>query len=121
VRALWSAVVPLLVVLVQAGAYWLLARTYVGRAPMPTAAAAAFRACRVADVVVLAAGLAGVVVWWPGGVAGVLVAGVWAFGVVEYVNYFAVRLSWPARTWLAGVRSRRVPRLVLDLREASAR
>ena len=32
--ALWSALAPLLVVLVQAGVYWLLARGWVEQAPM---------------------------------------------------------------------------------------
>ena len=49
----------------------------------------------------------------------VLVLAVWAFGVVEYLNYFAVRLAYPASEWLAKVRQQRLPRLVKDLRLAA--
>lgn len=59
--ALWSALVPLSVVLVQGGAYWLSARAWVARAPMPTSLATLYRAFRIADVVLLAAGLVGIV------------------------------------------------------------
>lgn len=49
--------------------------------------------------------------------AAVLVLGVWAFGVVEYVNYFVVRLAYPlAET--RKIAERRVPRLITDLRAA---
>ena len=41
--ALWCALMPLLVVLVAAGLYWLLARTWVGRAAMPGRVAAIYR------------------------------------------------------------------------------
>jgi hypothetical protein len=63
--ALWSALVPLIVVLVQAGAYWLLARSWVERAPMPPAVARLYRAFRTADPVMLAAGLVGILLWLP--------------------------------------------------------
>lgn len=118
--ALWSALTPLLVVLVQAGAYWLIARGYVGRAPMPALVAATYRVVRAADVVLLLAGLAGVLAWWPDRApVGAGVLAVWAFGVVEYVNYFVVRLAYPARHWFARVTAWRTPRLVSDLRGAS--
>ncbi|MDV3220304.1 hypothetical protein [Intrasporangium sp.] len=117
--AVWSALVPLLVVLVQAGAYWLLARDWVGRAPMPAATARLYRTFRVGDVVLLAAGLVGVLTWWPerSGI-GVLAVGIWFFGVVEYANYFVVRLSYPLRRWFASVTTWRTPRLVQDLAAA---
>ncbi len=94
--ALWSALIPLLVVLVQAGVYWLLARRWVTQAPMPAALAAAYRLFRVVDPVVLAVGLVGVMAWWPDRLAPALaIGGVWIFGVLEYLNYFVVRLSYP--------------------------
>jgi len=117
--ALWSALVPLLLVLVQAGAYWLLARTWVGRAPMPPGVASTYRALRVLTAGVLAAGLVGVVAWWPRDAgASVLAAGIWTFAAAEYVNYYVVRLAYPVRQLPAGVGRRRAPRLALDLRAA---
>ena len=117
--ALWSALIPLLVILVQAGVYWLAARNWVDRGPMPAAWAGAYRLFRVADAVMLAAGLLGVVVWWPDSVgAALLVLAVWAFGVLEYVNYFVVRLAYPIGRWFTTVGEWRTPRLVQDLRGA---
>jgi hypothetical protein len=119
--ALWSALVPLIVVLVQAGAYWLLARSWVERAPMPPAVARLYRAFRTADPVMLAAGLVGILLWLPDRSSIVLlVVAVWAFGVVEYVNYFLVRLSYPISQWFTTVGQWRTPRLVADL-DTSAR
>ncbi|RXR28012.1 hypothetical protein EQW78_04200 [Oerskovia turbata] len=117
--ALWSALVPLLLVLVQAGTYWLLARTWVGRAPMPAAVAVTYRALRALTAGALAAGLIGVVVWWPRDVTVMLlVAGVWGFAAAEYVNYYVVRLAYPVRQLPAAVRQPSTPRLVQDLRSA---
>jgi asparagine N-glycosylation enzyme membrane subunit Stt3 len=114
--ALWSALIPLLVVLVQAGVYWLLARNWVERSPMPKPVAAVYRCFRILDVAVLLAGLVGVVVWIPDRLApALLVVGVWLFGVVEYVNYFAVRLAYPWSQWFTRVWEWRTPRLVQDL------
>ena len=117
--ALWSALAPLLIILVQAGAYWLLARNWVELAPMPTSLAALYRAFRVLDAGLLVAGLVGVLVWLPDpvGVALAIVA-VWIFGVVEYVNYFVVRLSYPIRRLPFVVGQWRTPRLVQDLNAA---
>ncbi|MFC4374746.1 hypothetical protein ACFO5K_11615 [Nocardia halotolerans] len=116
--ALWSALAPLLVILVQAGVYWLSARGWAGRTPMPRRVAATYRALRVLDPVLLAAGLIGVIVWLPAGAGALLVVGVWLFGVVEYLNYFVVRLSYPFHRWAALVTQWRTPRLVADLRES---
>ena len=114
--ALWSALVPLVVVLVQGGAYWLLARGWVLRSSMPAPVAQVYRAFRVVDPVLLAAGLVGILLWVPERPAAALaVLGIWAFGVVEYVNYFVVRLAYPARGWVSDVRRGRRPRLVHDL------
>ena len=118
--AVWSALLPLLVVLLQAGTYWLLAFSWVERASMPASLAAVYRAFRVLDVVVLAGGLVGVLIWWPANMAvAVLVVAVWAFGVVEYLNYFVVRLAYPATRWLTSVRRAQTPRLVLDMRDSA--
>ena len=43
---------------------------------------------------------------------------VWVFGVVEYVNYFVVRLSYPVRRLPLVVGQWRTPRLVQDLNSA---
>lgn len=117
--ALWSALIPLLVILIQAGVYWLWARVWVKRAPMPAAIANVYRLFRIADAVLLGAGLIGVLVWWPDsrGVA-LLVVAVWVFGVVEYTNYFLVRLSYPLSRWFTTVGQWRTPRLVQDLKAA---
>lgn len=113
---LWSALVPLVVVLVQGGAYWLLARGWVLRSSMPAPVAQVYRAFRLVDPVLLAAGFGGVLVWLPERpVAALAVLSIWAFGVVEYVNYFVVRLAYPTRGWVSDVRRGRRPRLVRDL------
>jgi hypothetical protein len=117
VAALWSALTPLVVILVQAGVYWLAARRWVERGTMPAAVAAVYRMFAVGDVALLVAGLIGVIVWWPESVWTALgVLGVWAFGVIEYVNYFVVRLAYPARRWFAMVGQWRTPQLIRDVR-----
>lgn len=111
--ALWSALVPLLVVLAQAGVYWLV-RSRTSR--LPPALVATYRGFRVVNLGLLTLGLAGVVLWWPAEpLAAVLVLAVWLFGVVEYANYFVVRLAYPPRRWLAEIGRRRMPRLMKDL------
>jgi hypothetical protein len=117
--ALCSALAPLLIILVQAGAYWLLARNWVELQPMPASLASTYRAFRIIDVALLAAGLVGVLVWWPPhpGVA-LLVTAVWLFGALEYVNYFLVRLAYPVGKWFTTVGQWRVPQLIKDLRMA---
>lgn len=117
--ALWAALIPLLAVLVQGGTYWLLARSWVERTTMPLPLARLFRVFRALDLVLLTAGLVGVIVWLPGEVGpAFLVLFVWLFGVIEYVNYFVVRLAYPAQHWLQRVGQRRTPRLMQDVRAA---
>lgn len=115
--ALWSALVPLLLVLLQGGVYWLARSRAVGR-PLPTGLGPVYRAFRHLDVGVLILGLIGVILWWPSdpGVAGLVLA-VWVFGVVEFVNYFVVRLAYPPARWFAEVGRWRTPQLVKDLGE----
>jgi hypothetical protein len=118
--ALWSALIPLLIILVQAGAYWLAARRWVELRPMPPAWAGAYRVLRVADAAVLTAGLVGVITWWPDSLGpALLVLAVWTFGVLEYVNYFVVRLAYPMGQWFRTVGQWRTPRLVQDLTGAA--
>ena len=119
VVALWAALLPLLVILVQAGVYWLLSRGWAGRGRMPARVAAVYRAFRVLDPVLLLAGLAVAVAFAPPtpGLR-VLLAAAWLFGVIEYVNYFVVRLSYPVGRWFSEVGKRRAPRIVRDLRVA---
>jgi hypothetical protein len=115
--ALCAALIPLLAILVQAGCYWLAARSWVGAAPMPRGLSRIYRAFRITDLVLLSAGLAGVVAWWPAhpGVASLVLA-VWLFGVIEWINYFHIRLAYPARRWFSLVGERRTPRLLRDIR-----
>jgi hypothetical protein len=118
--ALWFAAGPLFLVLIQGGGYWLAARRWVGRGAMPTRLARLYRVLRIADPILLAGGLVGVWIWWPAsGVHALTAVLVWLFGVVEYLNYFVVRLSYPIRSWPTGVRQRRIPRLVQDIQSSS--
>lgn len=121
-RALWWAMMPLLVVVLQGGVYWLAARSWLpgtdGRG-MPRGFARVYRAFRVLDVVLLAVCLAGVLLTGPSAGALVLCLLVWAFGAAEYVNYFVVRLSYPVNQWFAQVGRRRTPALIRDLAQAS--
>ncbi|MFJ7623675.1 hypothetical protein ACIQYZ_33325 [Rhodococcus erythropolis] len=117
--ALWLALAPLLVILVQVGVYWLLARGWVELEPMPARLAALYRVFRVLDVLLLAIALLGVVIWLPDHSGAALgVVAVWAFGVVEYVNYFVARLAYPLRRWPFEVGKWRRPQLVRDLNSA---
>lgn len=118
--AVWAALVPLIVVLAQAGLYWLLARSWIGRGAMPPALRRLYRCFRVVDAVLLAAGLAMVVVLRPSVGAFVFALLIWTFGLAEYVNYFFVRLSYPAGRWFSEVGRRRTPRLAKDLRARAA-
>ncbi|AKT51038.1 hypothetical protein ADJ73_06410 [Arsenicicoccus sp. oral taxon 190] len=120
--ALWGGLAPLLVILVQAGAYWLLARSWTPHATMPPALATTYRVFRGADLVLLAAGLVLVVRHWPASPGGAALAlGAWAFGVVEYLNYFVVRLSYPVTRWPGTVTQWRTPRLMQDVRGSRPR
>ncbi|MGN8025636.1 hypothetical protein [Microbacterium sp. 22242] len=115
--ALWAALLPLIAVLLQAGIYWLAARSWVGRGGMPRAVRRVYLALRVVDVGLLGCGLGVVAIARPSSAAMlVLVVAVWLFGVVEYLNYFVVRLSYPAGRWLHEVTRWRTPRLAKDLR-----
>lgn len=121
-RAFWCALVPLLVLLVQAGAYWLLARRWLGRRAMPVGLANTFRLLGVLDPLLLILSAVGILWWWPtGAVARVLVTVIWTFGLVEYLNYFVVRLAYPPSRWLSEVTRWRTPRLSIDLRRAPHR
>lgn len=118
--ALWAALIPLLVILVQAGAYWLGARSWVELRPMPAGWARTYRLFRGADAAVLVAGLIALLAWWPESLGTtLLVLAVWTFGVIEYVNYFVVRLAYPIGQWVTTVGQWRVPRLMQDLRGAA--
>ncbi|GAA2235177.1 hypothetical protein GCM10010413_38620 [Promicromonospora sukumoe] len=126
--ALWWAMTPLLVVLLQGSAYWLAARAWLpgsgrlgsprrgtGRRGMPRPVALTYRAFRLLNPVLLAVCLAGLLLSGADGGALVVCLLVWAFGVLEYVNYFVVRLSYPVARWFALVGRRRTPALVRDV------
>ncbi|MEO7588353.1 MAG: hypothetical protein ABIS84_10035 [Arachnia sp.] len=120
--AMWWALMPLLAILVQGGCYWLLARRWVGDSPMPRAIATLYSLLRVLNVALLAAGLAGVLLWWPAHTpTALLVTALWFLGVIEYVNYFQKRLSYPISRWFTTVGQWRTPQLVQDLRSARPR
>jgi hypothetical protein len=117
--AFWSALVPLLLILVQAGVYWLAARRWVKQGIMPPGLAATYRGFRVLDAVLLLAGLVGIIVWFPAHpFAAIGIPFVWLLGVIEYVNYFVVRLAYPPSVWFKRVGERRTPRLMQDVRAA---
>ena len=63
----------------------------------------------------------GLAMWWPS-LPHVRVLGVSAvsFGVIEYVNYFIRRVSYPVATWWWDVRRLRQPRLIRDVRRGLA-
>ena len=90
------AAVPPVLFLSQTAAYWLLARTWVEVRSMPRVLARLYRTLQVLDVLVLLA--AGVYIavdpsttrW-----AGTMAALVWLFAVVEFTNYYVMRLSYP--------------------------
>lgn len=116
---LMVAFVPLLLILTQAAAYWLAARTWVKVRPMPRRLADLYRAFRVLDVIlILTAGLY-IALNLPSAVwVSVLTILVWLFAVVEFVNYYIVRLAYPVGAWFARVAEWRTPRLMRDLRTA---
>ena len=117
--AFWSALAPLLVILVQAGVYWLLARLWVKQGTMPPGLAATYRGFRVLDAVLLLAGLVGIIVWFPAHpFAAIGIPFVWLFGVIEYVNYFVIRLVYSPSVWFKRIGERRTPRLMQDIRAA---
>ncbi|WP_209324023.1 hypothetical protein [Brevibacterium renqingii] len=116
--ALWFALSPLIFVLVQAGTYWLLARHHLPET-IPRGADRLSRGLRVLDPIVLFGCGIGIVAAWPGSsLSSVLIVFVWLFAVVEYINYFHVRLSYPWSTWTRQVGRRSTPRLARDLRLA---
>lgn len=117
---LWIALLPLLLVLWQSGAYWLLARSWVAGGSMPDAVAAVYRVFRVLDALVLAGSLVAIILWLPSRIPVlVLVIAVWLFALVEYANYFVVRLSYPLTQWASRVGEWRTPQLIRDLRRSS--
>ena len=117
--AFWSALVPLLVILVQAGVYWLLARRWVRQGTMPRGLAAIYRGLRVLDAALLLSGLIGIIVWFPAHpFAAIGIPLVWLLGVIEYVNYFVVRLAYPPSVWFQRIGEWRTPRLLQDVRAA---
>ncbi|BBG01266.1 MULTISPECIES: hypothetical protein [Pseudonocardia] len=114
--ALWAALAGLLAILLHAGVYWLLARQRIPGGRMGPREAAGHRAARAGSALLLAAGLGGLLAWWPPSPgAALLCLGVWLFGVAEYVNYHLVRLAYAPHRWLHGIRRRSVPRLCRDL------
>lgn len=116
---LWVALAPLVLILVQAAFFWLLRAGWMHTRP-PHWFGAVYGALRVMDpVLIVGCAVASVLLW---DVAGpgvrVLCVAALLFGVIEYLNYFVVRLSYPIATWASRVGARRTPRLVIDLRRA---
>ena len=117
--AVWWALMPLLAVLVQAGAYWLAARSWVGVSSMPRLAALAVLMLRPLNVIALIAAAVGIAVTWPSSNAGAILAvAIWLFAVAEFANYFVIRLAYRPRDVLRGIATRRTPRLMLDARQS---
>lgn len=119
--ALWAALVPLVVILVQAGSYWLAARSWIRRGQMPRGLRILYRYLRGGDAVLLAASLVVIIAARPSSAEVLVLAlAVWLFGVIEYVNYFFVRLAYPARRWRQEVSRWRTSRLAKDLDSAGS-
>ena len=115
VVAIWWAMAPLLVVLVQAAVYWLIARSWVEAAVMPRRLAQVYRAFSVINVILLLIAAAMIATHWPSVTAdAVVVVLVWLLGVVEHTNYFVVRLAY-RRRWWTRVRTWRRPQLRQDV------
>lgn len=112
------SLVPLAAVLVQGTAYWWLAGGWAVGGRMGPGVAAAYRAFRVVDPVLWAGCLIAVVLLAPQAGAAVLCGIGLVFGLVEYVNYYVARLSYPWTEWLGSVARWSTPRLVRDLRAA---
>lgn len=113
----WIALAPLLLILVQGGVFWLVAVRWVGGGVMPRPLAQLYRFFRIVDPLLLVVAAVGVVWWRPESIGWVLMAaGIWLFAVIEYLNYFVVRLSYPVRSWWSTVTQWRTPRLVRDVR-----
>ncbi len=86
---------------------------------MPLSVARLYRAFQVLDVLgLLAAGVYIAVDLSSTGWAGTMAVLVWLFAVVEFTNYYLVRLSYPWATWFTTVGQWRTPPLVKDLRAA---
>lgn len=116
---LWFALAPLLIILAQAGTYWLGARTWVKSHPMPRPWAVAYRTFRLINPLFLIAGFIGMIYTWPPTIgAGLICLGFWLFAVIEYVNYFIVRLSYPFSRWFRDVTQWRTPQLIRDINGA---
>lgn len=115
----WAGVAPLVVVLAQAGGYWLLARRWVPGGRMPKSVAMLYRVFRLANPLLLAATAIALLTNAVAAVAFVVAVGAWTFAAVEHVNYYVVRLAYPPARWWTTVRRWRTPRLVRDLQHAT--
>ena len=101
---LWLCLLPLEFVLVQGATYWFAARSWVKRSPMPVPLRRLFTVLTWLDPVVLLAGAVVLAVGRPTAPAAALGALCLAFGVVEYVNDFGIRVSYPWPSWVRRVR-----------------
>jgi hypothetical protein len=115
------ATVGLVLVLIEGGCFWLLARSWVPRGRTPRAVARIYLTLRWATPLMLVLSAVGLAMWWPS-LPQIRVLGVSAvtFGVIEYVNYFILRVSYPVATWWQDVRRLRQPRLIRDVRRGLA-
>jgi hypothetical protein len=115
------ATVGLILVLIEGGCFWLLARSWVPRGRMPRAMARIYLTLRWATPLILVLSAVGLAMRWPS-LPQVRILGVMAvsLGVIEYVNYFILRVSYPVATWWRDVRRLRQPRLIRDVRRGLA-
>ncbi|MGC4192125.1 MAG: hypothetical protein QM589_13310 [Thermomicrobiales bacterium] len=113
---LWSVLAPLLAILVQAGIFWLLARSWVGVGHMSAPLAHLYVGFGVFDVLLLLTGLVLLVTATMAPWTRTALAAIWMFACVEFVNYFVVRLAYPAGSWFAEVSRWRTPQLISDIR-----
>lgn len=88
---------------------------------MPRALARIYLTLRWVTPLILILSAMGLAMWWPS-LPQIRVLGVSAvtFGVIEYLNYFILRVSYPVATWWHDVRRLRQPRLIRDVRRGLA-
>lgn len=114
-QTLWLALAPLEFILLQGAGYWFAARSWVKKTSAPRWFRVLYTFFLWLNPLVLLGGAMAIVVAEHTRMNLVLGGLSVAFGVIEYVNYYWIRLSYPVRTWFTTVTQWRTPRLRLDL------
>lgn len=118
--AISIAFLPFALSVVPGGIYWLLARVWVLKERPPTWFGRVYRIVRWIGAITIVVTLPLALLLHVSIGTTMFALVIWAFGLVEYLNYFVVRLAYPWTRWVAEVGAWRTPRLVRDLRESLA-